>query len=1301
MTLNNNPQKPENRPGLPQLVYRITDYNASRKWLLSLLRDSLRPDRDEQQGPLFNLTTRDQDDTGVAILDAWAVMADVLTFYQERIANEGYLRTATERRSVLELARMIGYELDPGVAASTYLAFTLEDATDSAETATIPQGTQVMSIPGEDELPQTFETSEEFIARVDWNNLQPRTSRPQNIWSPTKQNPNVNRQLYFKGVNTQLKPGDFILLLDQDFQDRRYLLLLADVNVNASEDYTVVNCQKAVSVSGVDLPETKILLQNPQVFAFQQKAFLFGYDAPTSVRVFVDPATTLQTLTWSDIQNSLNNPTDKLIDLDSLYGQILKDSWIVLYDTSPTGASTQKAYTIANTLSVARARSVVPVVSIPPANSENLGQISLVTRVELNADKIGNARSTIVLAQSELLELVPEPLIVNDRQVNIFQDPIQGKTVFLREFVQKLHRDQTLMVSGQRIRVQLKDVGGVLKSVSTTSWEKINNGLTNSQIRSLAIKPDGTILAGTTEGIFFCQNNGTHQWQPVLEWNSINKTLEDKAIQTLQISDNFILTGTAQGLFRAVHLGDQWQPVITSDVRVIYVRSSHPILIGTINGGVLQSSDEGLDKGLTWRTTGLNNTDVQSLISVESSYTFAGTISDGIFRSSDPALLTWEKITSIRKGLGTITTNGNIVQGDSAANFQMQLQSGDVINVGDQSRSVLEINSYQQLTIDRPFCPDLTTNTSFTIDTGLTNRNITALGTKPNFVFAGTAGSGIFRSEGGNNSLSLGDRWRAVNTGLTDLEIRCLAIADNSDIWVGTSKDGVFRSTNNGESWENVSANLTNLDVRAILPPTDQRSAFVGGIGILQTPPGSYPIPMQKGDILQVLEPPAAIPGNSNYRLWKLMDKDGFQGDLITTTDSNSPEFENEITLLPALEDSTVVSEIAMVQNPPIDQQHPILTLQHSLQYAYDPATVRIYANVVPATHGETIEEVLGSGDGHLSNQRFGLNKPPLTYVPAANARGSASSLGLRVNGVLWSERPSLYPLQSFDQNYILRIQDDGSTIITFGDGTKGARLPSGLENITATYRSGIGLEGNLIAEQLSLLKTRPLGVSEVINPLPATGGAPRESLTEARINAPATVRTLDRIVSIRDFTDFAQGFAGIGKAQALPLWNGETQMVHITIAAAQGNAVLQDSNLYTKLVAAIEQARDPIQQVQVDSYERLLFNIAARLLLDPRYEAKVVNAKIYHTLKTIFAFEQRQFSQDVTAAEVIAAIQTVAGVIAVDLDALYQVGRSKARERSLPALSARYDVASETIKPAQLLQLNPAGIQLTIVSTL
>ena len=55
-------------------------------------------------------------------------MLDVLAFYQERLANESFLRTATERRSILELARLIGYQPSPGVAASTWLAFTLQEA---------------------------------------------------------------------------------------------------------------------------------------------------------------------------------------------------------------------------------------------------------------------------------------------------------------------------------------------------------------------------------------------------------------------------------------------------------------------------------------------------------------------------------------------------------------------------------------------------------------------------------------------------------------------------------------------------------------------------------------------------------------------------------------------------------------------------------------------------------------------------------------------------------------------------------------------------------------------------------------------------------------------------------------------------------------------------------------------------------------------------------------------------------------------------------------------------------------------
>ena len=63
---------------------------------------------------MVSLLTRSADDPTIALLDAWSVLGDVLTFYTERIANEGFLRTATELRSVIWLAAMRRTSRDEG-----------------------------------------------------------------------------------------------------------------------------------------------------------------------------------------------------------------------------------------------------------------------------------------------------------------------------------------------------------------------------------------------------------------------------------------------------------------------------------------------------------------------------------------------------------------------------------------------------------------------------------------------------------------------------------------------------------------------------------------------------------------------------------------------------------------------------------------------------------------------------------------------------------------------------------------------------------------------------------------------------------------------------------------------------------------------------------------------------------------------------------------------------------------------------------------------------------------------------------
>ena len=206
------PMPTSNRPGLDSLQYRVGTHGA----FLETMKARLAVSEVEAAGadgqtletfrPLQGLTTRDTSDPAIALLDAWATVGDVLTFYQERIANEGYLRTATERRSVLELARLVGYAPRPGVASTVYLAYTLEDT--QLKPVEIPAGAASQSIPGPNEQPQSFETSDSLIARSEWNNLQVRRKRPQNI---TLASALSIETIYLAGTAANLKTGDLLL----------------------------------------------------------------------------------------------------------------------------------------------------------------------------------------------------------------------------------------------------------------------------------------------------------------------------------------------------------------------------------------------------------------------------------------------------------------------------------------------------------------------------------------------------------------------------------------------------------------------------------------------------------------------------------------------------------------------------------------------------------------------------------------------------------------------------------------------------------------------------------------------------------------------------------------------------------------------------------------------------------------------------------------------------------------------------------------------------------------------------------
>lgn len=253
-----------NRPGLPALSYRVGTHATFMESMLARLTglaldvaasdgSNVNSEATQRIYPLKGLTTRAEDDPSIALLDAWATVGDVLSFYQERIANEGYLRTAAERFSVSQLARLVGYRLRPGVAASVYLAFNVADGF----RGDLPMGTRAQSVPDAGELPQFFEIDENLPTRDTWNNLKPRLTRPQLITTPFQASPaaagsnapigseaDIIDTLYFQGTSTNLKNGDALLIvLDRD-SGQQVVRFIESVKPQPMQNRTEVTLQQ-------------------------------------------------------------------------------------------------------------------------------------------------------------------------------------------------------------------------------------------------------------------------------------------------------------------------------------------------------------------------------------------------------------------------------------------------------------------------------------------------------------------------------------------------------------------------------------------------------------------------------------------------------------------------------------------------------------------------------------------------------------------------------------------------------------------------------------------------------------------------------------------------------------------------------------------------------------------------------------------------------------------------------------------------------------------------------------------------
>jgi hypothetical protein len=270
------PKQITNSAGRDVIEYRVGDYLAFRNALLLALPD-------EKELPNTWLPSA-QGDLALQMVEWWAYLADILTFYNERIANESYLRTADLAESVKRLIQVLGYRPRPGIGAQGVLAALLNTQTE----LTLPAGFQVQSKPGPGKQPQIFETDvETILAAPDVVSVDP----------PPDASEIIDGKLLVKGSISSVKVGDQLLVMARDWSGEADGYAIGKVTeVQPEKD------PRGKSNTRIVMSYSRSVLQDSTPTSYRllrstQSAHLWPYESASDAVVFSDSHIELDSLT--------------------------------------------------------------------------------------------------------------------------------------------------------------------------------------------------------------------------------------------------------------------------------------------------------------------------------------------------------------------------------------------------------------------------------------------------------------------------------------------------------------------------------------------------------------------------------------------------------------------------------------------------------------------------------------------------------------------------------------------------------------------------------------------------------------------------------------------------------------------------------------------------------------------------------------------------------------------------------------------------------------------------------------------
>ena len=303
------------------------------------------------------------------------------------------------------------------------------------------------------------------------------------------------------------------------------------------------------------------------------------------------------------------------------------------------------------------------------------------------------------------------------------------------------------------------------------------NGPYGGEVRALYAAPKGVLLAGTWGAGIFRSTNRGNSWTPVNTGLAYEPGEGFVYIEVFAQKGETLYVGTQNGLYASTDGGNTWHPVSNfrkhesiSSIVVIGDR----IYVGTLNTGVWYSDDD----GGSWLQVndGFGPKSVRELSSIGTTL-IAGS-QNRLFqkRANEDAL------TAINDAFFVQQVESLAVM-DDLLYVGAYTSEGELFKSNDEGDALIRIAP------------------------GKMGNPVVALAVFGATVYAGTYGSGVFRSD------DSGDSWTTVNEGLTDRKVCALLAVNEDTVFTGTAESGIFRTMDGGDTWVEINTGLTNTTV--------------------------------------------------------------------------------------------------------------------------------------------------------------------------------------------------------------------------------------------------------------------------------------------------------------------------------------------------------------------------------------------------------------------------------------------------------------------------------------------------------